>query len=278
MKIEEMNLSHLKYFIDTVDCQSMTKAADINFVTRPAISQAIRRLEEWFGKNLITHEKKVFILTKEGQKFYQVGKGALTSFKKSFEHNTFLPNTINMGSSASLVENFLVSSLSRVGTLDNFSLKAGTSSQLKAMLLNREINLAIYIDQHGMKTENNIVLYEGKYVVASGDSKIKEIILVTEDRDEVMALKKYFVKKNTDAHHFFCVESWGLCVKIALALNGGCLVPDFLLSSVLKKVKTDNFTYDYKVILTHRSPEFLSNAEREIIKAISGNAFKRLKT
>lgn len=50
MKIENLNLSALKYFLDTVETKSLTKAADLNHVSRPAISQAILRLEDWVGK------------------------------------------------------------------------------------------------------------------------------------------------------------------------------------------------------------------------------------
>lgn len=270
MKIEELNLSSLKYFIDSVDCSSLTKAADINCVTRPAISQAIRRLEEWSGNKLITHEKKVFKLTKEGQKFYRIAKTAFKSFKSSFEKSALLPESINMGCSASLAEMFLVPSLKKIGPVENFSLKTGTSAQLKNMLLNREINLALYIDQYGIKNESNLVLSKGKYVIASGDAKSKDTLFTTENRDEVMALKHYINKKNTNSPQLFCVESWGLCAQIALAMNGACLIPDFLLNVKLKQVKTENFTYDYKIIVTHRSPEFLSDTERRIIESLSG--------
>lgn len=273
MKIEELNLSALKYFIDTVDYGSQTKAAEINFVTRPAVSQAIRRLEDWSGKKLITHEKKVFALTKEGQKFYQIGKNALALFKNSFDTNTFLSQSISMGCSASLTENFLIPSLKKFDHIENLSLKTGTSAQLKNLLLNREINLALYIDQYGIKTENNIMVYEGKYVIASGDSKMKRAIFVTEDRDEVMALKHQVIRNKANTLQFFCAESWGLCTRLALALNGACLIPDFLLNSELKKVKTEKFSYNYKVIATHRAPEFLSDAEKRIIETLRARAF-----
>ena len=85
MKIENLSLSAIKYFIDTVEAQSLSKAAEKNYVSRPAVSQSIRRLEEWAGKQFLGHSKRIFALTEDGQKFYRIAKTAYETFQKTID-------------------------------------------------------------------------------------------------------------------------------------------------------------------------------------------------
>ncbi|MFI3213433.1 MAG: LysR family transcriptional regulator [Eubacteriales bacterium] len=71
-----MNIKDIKYFIEVVELKSFTKAAEKMHVSQPAISKAIRLLEQDINVTLINREAKHFTLTKEGQTFYTNAKKA----------------------------------------------------------------------------------------------------------------------------------------------------------------------------------------------------------
>ena len=53
-----MKLSTLRYLTTIVDCGSYSKAAEALYVTQPALSQAIQRLEQEIGMPVFEHNKK----------------------------------------------------------------------------------------------------------------------------------------------------------------------------------------------------------------------------
>src|SRR5689334_21141632 len=66
MKIQDTNLNLLRYFYDAARAGSVTLAAEKNHVSRPAVSQAILRLEKTLGFKLTRHTKRQLVLTDKG--------------------------------------------------------------------------------------------------------------------------------------------------------------------------------------------------------------------
>ena len=56
-----MNLTQMKYFITVAKCRSFTKAAEILFVTQPALSRQINAMEEELNMQHYNPMKDVFI-------------------------------------------------------------------------------------------------------------------------------------------------------------------------------------------------------------------------
>lgn len=268
MKIEELNLTSLKYFLDTVETGSLTQASAMNFVTRPAISQAIIRLEKWLGFLLLKHGKKSFQLTTEGQKFYKTAKSSFESFKIAMNSELSNPAELKVGCSISLAEHFLIPGLKLLPNITNFELKVGTAKQLIRNLEDREINLALLIDEvraPGLQTE---ILHSGFYTLASKNGSFQGPLITTEDRREVRMLHKSMQKDFSKPIETVKSESWSLCIKLASHLNGTCLAPDFLIENHLKPVRLKGFKVDFRVLLVHPRVELLSEAEGNLIHLI----------
>ncbi len=104
MKIDELNLSALKYFLDAVELESITLSAEKNHISRPAVSQAIIRLGQWHGKPLLSHEKRFFKLTDDGREFYRLAKVNYMNFINGFSQLENTDKTLRVGCSASLIE------------------------------------------------------------------------------------------------------------------------------------------------------------------------------
>lgn len=66
-----MHLKHLKVFCDVVGHRSFSRAADENGISQSGASQMVHQLEEHLGVRLIDRSKRPFVLTREGETFYE---------------------------------------------------------------------------------------------------------------------------------------------------------------------------------------------------------------
>src|SRR5262249_24823837 len=62
-----MELVQLKLFFDLVRVQSFTKVAELNYVTQPAVSLSMKKLEEELGVRLFERTTRKVLLTDEGR-------------------------------------------------------------------------------------------------------------------------------------------------------------------------------------------------------------------
>lgn len=65
-----MHLRSLKIFCDVVGCRSFSRAAAENGISQSGASQVVHHLEEHLGVKLLDRSKRPFVLTPEGQVFY----------------------------------------------------------------------------------------------------------------------------------------------------------------------------------------------------------------
>jgi len=72
-----MEMAQLEYFSKVVQERSFSKAADRVFRTQPAVSIAIRRLEEEIGLPLLDRSQKTPVLTEAGQVVYDYAQRIL---------------------------------------------------------------------------------------------------------------------------------------------------------------------------------------------------------
>src|SRR5437899_1906947 len=73
----KMELSQLEFFVTVVEEGGFSKAAERVFRTQPAVSIAIRRLEEDLGTSLFERSQKAPVLTEAGELFYDYARRIL---------------------------------------------------------------------------------------------------------------------------------------------------------------------------------------------------------
>jgi DNA-binding transcriptional LysR family regulator len=66
-----MQLKTLKVFCDVVSHRSFSRAADANGISQSGASQLVHQLEERLGVKLIDRSKRPFVLTPEGQAYFE---------------------------------------------------------------------------------------------------------------------------------------------------------------------------------------------------------------
>ena len=69
-----MNYQSLIYFKRVAELQHYTRAAKALYMTQPALSKAIRNLEEELGASLFRREGRNVVLTPYGSLFYEYVK------------------------------------------------------------------------------------------------------------------------------------------------------------------------------------------------------------
>lgn len=77
---QAVHIRSLKVFYDVVRKRSFSHAALEHGMTQSAASQSVQHLEEFLGVKLIDRTKRPFILTAEGQKFFDGLSGVLRQF------------------------------------------------------------------------------------------------------------------------------------------------------------------------------------------------------
>lgn len=77
-----MQLTYFKIFVDLVEMRSFSDTANLNGITKAAVSQQIRVIERHFNALLIDRGQKRFELTSEGRRVYEGAKELLSQYEK----------------------------------------------------------------------------------------------------------------------------------------------------------------------------------------------------
>ncbi|MEX2121392.1 MAG: LysR family transcriptional regulator [Pirellulales bacterium] len=75
-----VHLKSLKVFCDVVRQRSFSRAADENDISQSGASQVVQQLEEGLGVKLIDRSKRPFVLTPEGEVYYEGCRGVVERY------------------------------------------------------------------------------------------------------------------------------------------------------------------------------------------------------
>ena len=79
--ISESNLNRYRLFCAVAECESISRAAEMNYISQPAISKAIAKMEESLGTQLFIRNHRGVTLTEEGKIMYEQLKSAFDIIK-----------------------------------------------------------------------------------------------------------------------------------------------------------------------------------------------------
>lgn len=96
-----MDIRALRYFVETVQLNGFSRAADALFITQPAISRSIKKLEDELGVILLVREVSGVKLTDEGAILFEHAKQIIAQFnsmnKALHDNSGPLTGTLNVG-------------------------------------------------------------------------------------------------------------------------------------------------------------------------------------
>ena len=111
----EQNLNHYKIFYEAAKSGNISKAADNLYISQPAVSKAITKLEQSLGQTLFIRSKRGVKLTDEGKMLFEYLKQAFDSIdiaeKNLRQRARFGMGQLRIGVSTSLCKHILLSYL-----------------------------------------------------------------------------------------------------------------------------------------------------------------------
>lgn len=265
--VRNMNIYHLKYFIDAARLNSVSRSAELNNVSHSAVSQSIGNLEQYFDVQLIYHAKRKFQLTPQGEQLLAEGMKILSSLTEVKEHLQSSVKEVRGDLILWAPQSLVVESLYR--TLASYrkkypkvriQLKTGAAAQVRRSITTGEGHVGILIDDGNISEYSSVNVKSGNFVLATkGKHHSLEqgpVIITGKDKIEVIHLAKtYKSKYKTDIKFDMEVLSWGV-IKNLIEKNFGIgYVPDYCVAQELQSQRLQAipmpgkaFHYDIKAI------------------------------
>ena len=162
----DINLDSYKIFYYVCEFKNLTKVADILYVTQPAITKQIKKLEESLGKTLIVRTSKGIELTNEGELLYKEIKTPIESILQA--DNTFKSKVdnyevnIKIIAGHSTIKNILLPAMVEFNKEHpNVKFEMSTSPYQKAIqkLRRNEVDIVFYTTDEMNETYNEEYMY-----------------------------------------------------------------------------------------------------------------------
>lgn len=145
-----MDVRDYEYIVAIADQGSITRAAEQLFITQPALTKFLQRIEKELGLSLFVRKGKQFILTEAGQKYVEVGHEILRLDRKLTEQlkqdGITQKKRVRLGFSMGRFYDLMESVLPAFGEAYpdvQVYASAGTSRQQFDLLRRRELDMAI---------------------------------------------------------------------------------------------------------------------------------------
>ena len=284
-----MNLNNLKIFINVADSGSITRAAEALFISQPAVSKAIRSIEDDLGVSLFIRDKKTGIkLTDTGERILPYARKMLLMEEKIYQtaylSQNMLEGTLRIASLPIGIDNILVKALAfYVEKYPNVNVEIldGSSKEVNQMVMGHEAEFGISIvPADGFKKE--ILLTD--YIVAISKDKLdeKEVRLLQSkkqfllcraameavqsviDTSSILASKNFKVV-GRDTVRLMAKEGLGIGIQSALLVEPH--KDDFHIYPVVPEIRTD-------IVLIANDFDDLSPAAKAFVNIIHSDVWK----
>jgi DNA-binding transcriptional LysR family regulator len=280
-----MNRNGLETFLKVAEKMNITETAKALYISQPAVSKAIKNLEESLGVKLFLRDKQTgLILTEVGKEILILARQMKLIENKiyqvAYQENKLLRGTVKVGSFPAVSTNILplIISLFRDKYPSvNIELIEGTSNQIKRWVEERTVDFGIVSSPFNPFAYK--VLYDDHMVAIIPDyhklSKEQEINLEDYQDDIIfckggheLALSEKFQKNNITYKENLTVQNAETLINMVKNNLGIGIISNFTLSSVshnlIKKEIVPKVTRKIGII-THAFEE-MTPASKEFIK------------
>ncbi|GAA0433956.1 selenium metabolism-associated LysR family transcriptional regulator [Lentibacillus halophilus] len=145
-----MNIDHYLMFCRVVEEGSITRAAELGYVTQPAVTRQIRQLEDSYGTALFDREEGTLKLTEAGRLLYPYAKEFSAIYREAHEriqqHLGEQETALHIGASLTIGEYLLPALIRRFKKLHpdvQFHLSIGNTPLMLEKLDKNDIDMAL---------------------------------------------------------------------------------------------------------------------------------------
>ena len=279
-----INLTYLKYFFDAARLGSLSASSRANFVTQSAVSQGVLKLEQHFGKKLLTHRRNAIKLTDEGVRLFQNSarlfrlcdevRQSVTGEEGNFGNLEF---ACYYSVAVSLLPQPIALFQERAPNVKLHFVTGRPEIVLKELKEGR-VELGILSDQNDFSTFDHEPIHQGYFRIYESiqrpDKLHIEKCIFSGLRPEVYSLKEQYLKnykKTLETH--MDVNSWEVLVNLVLSNVGVGLFPDYLAEVPYRKalLRPSNLRYKpipYTLSAVWTKGEELSNNAKTFLHCI----------
>lgn len=150
MNYIDFDLNLIKIFIGVYETKSMFGASKKLYITQPAVTKSIKKLEEYLGGELFVRTPKGVMPTAEGEQFYLCVKDAtntiLNGVNNFKDYSSLAVGKLNIGSSSTIIRRLLLPFIEKFShKYPNIviSVTDATSDKLISLTKKSELDLAI---------------------------------------------------------------------------------------------------------------------------------------
>lgn len=290
MSYNELDFNLIKTFVTVYENKSILLASKILYISQPAITNSIKRLEKFLDGPLFIRTPKGVIPTVEANNFFLACKSAIANIDKGVDSFTSFKNldigTISIGSSSTIIRKLILPFIIGFNKkYPNIKIKITDADNLILIEQLKRGELDLVILNSPFETSNMFdiipITHTTDCFVASPDFK-KDYLTKEELKDYPLILQKkpstnrdYFDKLCQKQNIFYTpafeIGSFGLLTDfVANNMGIGCTIKEFVLDDIndgrIKEIKT-NFKIEPRAVAVITTKEsFNSNARNFFIK------------
>jgi DNA-binding transcriptional LysR family regulator len=277
-----INLFHLKLFCDTVLYNSVSEAANNNFVTQSAVSQAITKLEKILEAELTAHTKQKLQITEDGKILFEqarhIFKALQNAQDKINQNKGSITGTIKFVSINSLGMSFLPPIFQKMQSAYPhlpLNFRFGGPNFIRNALRQEEAEFAIIVFNREYENYNKHSLKKGLFNLYHNPSVIQSNpgkgIFV--DHNDGLFVQDLCDHLSIDNHSFIPpteVAAWEVIARFTEMGMGIGFFPDYITNNnrypQLKKYPIDIPPFEYEIAAVYNKGAKLSRASRLFIE------------
>lgn len=248
--ISESNLNRYRLFCAVAECESISRAAEMNYISQPAISKAITKMEESLGTVLFVRNHRGVSLTDEGKILYDQLKTAFDIIKAGedkLQHiNELGIGRLRLGASTVLCKFMLIPYLKGFIT-DNphvkITIECQSSAHIHKLLMDNRIDIALMVKPENMTELSFYSLGEIEDIFISTKSYIENlqlredsgifekanIMLLDGENVSRLHVDRYFKTNGIEPEHILEVSGMDMLIEFAkIGLGVACVIKQFV--------------------------------------------------
>lgn len=239
------NLNRYRIFLAAAECGSISRAAQQLYISQPAVSTGIKKLEESMGTTLFIRKSKGVVLTENGRILYDGLSRAMHLITASEERIRHTAGALRIAASHVLCKHMLMPYLQRFTEAypnADVSITCTSSAQARILLEECKVDLALVAKPDNIQgfeyyplgmIEDVFVCapsYAERLGCAQGELLEKgNIMLLNKSNVSRMYIDSYYAKNQLKSPHILEATDMDLLIEFAkIGLGISCVVKQFI--------------------------------------------------
>ena len=277
--------NNLRIFITAAELQSLTETAKKLYVSQPAISHAIKKLEEELGVRLfIRNKRSTLTLTEAGKDIlalaYQMADLENRLYQRAYEENHMMGGVLRVATvplGASLVMARVLPVFKKQFPGVKVEMLEGTPLEVKNMVLNHQVDLGISTSPY-LGLEHRLLMMDRMISINRDDAV--EVDLREDNHGLVLCRVAYnsileqLAGQEIDLSHSTVMEAASTQINMVEEGNGTGVISELMLSTIPNQLVRGPVIPKMEIeisLITHSFSE-LGVAAKEMVDMISERA------